>query len=402
MEVDWTQLPPELAESISKKLTIYADYLRFRVVCHSWRASVPKTPHHLPPQLPWLMLPQSQPNQSHRAFFSLSNSRVHFLHLPEASHRKRRCGSSHGWLVILDETPSVLLVNPLTRAKRHLPPLSTFPNVVRFDYSDVGREYALVSPSGDVYTRSLTDMRDSFLKKVVLSSSPLEARGFTFTAVAIVNQTGDLAFCRDGDQTWTFIDGAQSYSEDVVSVNGLFYAVDKKGTVAECDVNGPSPPRVRLIRTPRLEDADMRYLVSSGDDLLLVSRYLEIDYGYGFLVDNANVNYRTAKFDVFRMNWLGERWDKVENLGDRMVFIGENSSFSLSASDFPGSLGNCVYFTDDYSESNNESGVWGYDSGIFKLWDGTIQELPPYPRNSNYEVHWPAGSLPLWVTPNPC
>ncbi|RXH73370.1 hypothetical protein DVH24_013054 [Malus domestica] len=119
----------ELAESISKKLTTYADYLRFRVVCHSWRASVPKTPHHLPPQLPWLMLPQSQPNQSHRAFFNLSNSRVHFLHLPEASHRKCRCGSSHGWLVILDETPSVLLVNPLTRARRHLPPSPPSPTL---------------------------------------------------------------------------------------------------------------------------------------------------------------------------------------------------------------------------------------------------------------------------------
>ncbi|CAL8995477.1 unnamed protein product [Prunus brigantina] len=396
MGVDWTQLPPELVESIAKKLTIYADYLRFRVVCHSWLACVPKTPQHLPPQLPWLMLPQSQPNQTHRAFFNLSNSRVHFLHLPEASHRKRRCGSSHGWLVILDETPTVLLVNPLTRAKRHLPPLSAFPNVVRFDYSEVGREYALQSSSGDVYTRSLAQMRDSFLKKVVLSSSPLEASGFT--ALAILSQTGDLAYCRDGDQSWTFIDGARSFSEDVISVNGLFYAVDSKGVVAVCDVEGPSAPRVAIIPTPRLDDAaDMRYLVNLGADLLLVSRHLEIERW-----DNINVNYRTTGFVVFRMNWVGERWEKVENLGERMVFIGENSSFSLSASDFPGSVGNCIYFTDDYSESNYESGLGGYDSGIFRIWDGTIQELPPYPRNSNYEVHWPPGSLPLWVIPNPC
>lgn len=239
-------------------------------------------------------------------------------------------------------------------------------------------------------------MRDSFLKKVVLSSSPLEASGFT--ALAILSQTGDLAYCRDGDQSWTFIDGARSFSEDVISVNGLFYAVDSKGVVAVCDVEGPSAPRVAIIPTPRLDDAaDMRYLVNLGADLLLVSRYLEIERW-----DNTNVNYRTTGFVVFRMNWAGARWEKVENLGERMVFIGENSSFSLSASDFPGSVGNCIYFTDDYSESNYESGLGGYDSGIFRIWDGTIQELPPYPRNSNYEVHWPPGSLPLWVIPNPC
>ncbi|KAK9946857.1 hypothetical protein M0R45_012300 [Rubus argutus] len=44
MAADWTQLPPELVESISKKLKIYADYLRFRGVCHSWQACVPENP----------------------------------------------------------------------------------------------------------------------------------------------------------------------------------------------------------------------------------------------------------------------------------------------------------------------------------------------------------------------
>ncbi|KAL6208522.1 hypothetical protein ACLB2K_019471 [Fragaria x ananassa] len=93
---------------------------------------------------------------------------------------------------------------------------------------------------------------------------------------------------------------------------------------------------------PRLDDADMRYLVNSGADLLLVSRYLDVDHN--IVNDDANVNCRTVGFDVFRMNWMGPRWEKVENLGDRMLFIGENSSFSLSASDFSGCVGNCIYF----------------------------------------------------------
>lgn len=54
------------------------------------------------------------------------------------------------------------------------------------------------------------------------------------------------------------------------------------------------------------------------------------------MFDESNVVFRTVGFHVFKMDWSGPRWEKVNNLGDRMLFIGLNSSFSLSASDFPG------------------------------------------------------------------
>lgn len=233
-------------------------------------------------------------------------------------------------------------------------------------------------------------MRDSFVKKVVLSCSPLEANGFI--ALAILNQTGDLAFCKNGDQSWTIIDDALSYSEDVVYVDGLFYAVNKYGGVAVCDVGGQSPG-VSIIETPRQMGADMQYLVNSGDDLFLIPRYLDVDYDS--MDDEANVFYRTVGFDVLKMDWRGPRWEKVSSLGGRTLFIGLNSSLSLLASDFPGCVGNCIYFTDDYSEFNFETVFGGHDSGIFSLWDKTIQRQ----WNSHCRVHWPP---PLWVTPNPC
>lgn len=121
--VDWSELPPELLHTISTNLTILLDYVRFRSVCVNWRLSAPKTPTHLPCQLPWLMLPKSRTQNTHRrGFYSLSDNKVYFLNLPEVSNRRRRCGSSHGWLVILDETPAVFLLNPLTRSKVNLPP----------------------------------------------------------------------------------------------------------------------------------------------------------------------------------------------------------------------------------------------------------------------------------------
>ncbi|KAJ0024401.1 hypothetical protein Pint_09295 [Pistacia integerrima] len=394
MEVDWTQLPPELVETISKKLTIFSDYIYFRAICSNWRSFIPKIPNHLPPQLPWLMLPQSQPHQSRRAFFNLSTAKLHFLNLPEASHRKRHRGSSHGWLVILDETPAVLLLNPLTRVKINLPPLITFPNVVSFSYSEIGREYTLSSSLGDRYNLNLRQMRDAFIKKVVLSSSP--AKDSAFIAVAILNRTGDLAYCRNGGQSWTIIEGAQSYSEDVIYKKGLFYAVDKGGSMAVCDVSG-EVPRVSVIQMPRQFGGDMQYLVSSEDELLLVTRYLGLDFD--FEPYQPHLIYRTIRFEVFRVNWIGPQWERVRSLGDKVLFIGENSSLALSASDFPGCIGDCIYYTDDYSETNYDDVYGEHDLGIFKLWDGSIEPLPCYPGNLHYQLQWPP---PLWVTPNPC
>ncbi|KAK6939027.1 Domain unknown function DUF295, partial [Dillenia turbinata] len=145
-------------------------------------------------------------------------------------------------------------------------------------------------------------MRDTFIKKVIVSSNP--SKDSNFIALARLNHTEDLAFCRKGDKCWRFIDDVQSYSEDVIynNFNKLFYAVTKYGSVAVCDINGASP--------------------------------------------------------------------KVSSLGDRMVFIGENSSLCLVASDFLGCKGNRIYFTDDYSETN-------------------FEPLLCYLRHSHPRIRWP-------------
>ncbi|XVF35887.1 hypothetical protein REPUB_Repub19eG0010000 [Reevesia pubescens] len=397
MGVDWSNLRPELLESISENLKIYIDYLRFRAVCRSWRFSIPKTPFHLPPQLPWLMLPPSQSHQiqSHRAFYDISANKLRFLSLPDSSNpNKRHCGSSHGWLIILDESPNILLLNPLSKAKLHLPLLSTFPNVESFNYSDIGKEYSLRSPSGDRYSLNLRQMRDSFIKKIVLSANP--SKDLNFVAIAILNQTGELAYCKNGDESWRFIQGSQSYSEDVIYFNGLCYAVNKQGGIVTCNVRHDSP-RVSFIETPRQLGGDMQYLVHSEDELLLVTRYLDLEINVE--PDQSYLIYRTKRFEVSRLVWSGPHWERVKSLNDKMLFIGENSSLSLSASDFTGCMGNCIYFTDDYSETNYDGAFGEHDIGIYKLWDGGIEPLPCYPRNSFFQSPWPT---PLWVTPSPC
>ena len=134
---------------------------------------------------------------------------------------------------------------------------------------------------------------------------------------------------------------------DVVYYNGLFYGMDDHGVIAVCDINGASP-MVSFIRQPLLFHlqigADMLCLVNSGDDeLLLARRYVSLK----FYDDGDLESFKTVRFEVFRMNWSEQRWDRVTNLGDRMMFIGSKSSASFLASGFRGCLGNCIYFMED-------------------------------------------------------
>ncbi|XP_039688126.1 uncharacterized protein [Medicago truncatula] len=274
MSVDWSELPPEIIQTISQKLTIYADYIRFRSISHTFLSSIPKTPHHLPPQLPCLLL-------SHQSFFNISTHKTHLFNLPLPSHRTRICASSHGWLIILNETPQIRLFNPLTCVTLFLPPIHTFPNVM---------------------------------------TVPVQFSG------------------------------------------------------------------------------DIHYVVFSGEDMLLVNRVLEEDFSdepnYDMLV------YRTVGFTVFKMDWNAMAWNRIEALGDKALFVGVNSSMCFSAGDFVGCCGDCIYFTDDYSEDNHDDACGKHDFGIFRLYDGIIDPLlPSYSRNSYSRLECP---LPIWISPNPC
>uniref|UniRef100_A0A7N0RBU0 F-box domain-containing protein n=1 Tax=Kalanchoe fedtschenkoi TaxID=63787 RepID=A0A7N0RBU0_KALFE len=393
---DWSDLPPDLLHSISLRLLNYSDFLRFRAVSRHFHSSTSATPTHLPTQLPWLLLPQTlsaTPTSTlRRALYDISLDKFHFLPGLDLSNRKRCCGSSHGWLFILDEYPTITLLNALTADRLHLPPLSTFSNVVSLDFSNVGREYTLRNKAGVLYTSSLWRMRDMFIKKIVLSGSPVNNRDFA--AMAILNQSSELGYCKNGDKSWSIVDGVEG-CEDVVFSNGLFYAVNKTGCVMSCDVSGPWP-KVCVIDTARIDGGDMHYLVGVEEGLLFVSRYLDMVYEEDF--DQPDVMYKTIGFTVFRMDLCSGLWEKMTSLGDRALFLGENSSLCLVAYDYVGCKGNCIYFTDDYSASNCD-GYWGdFDLGVYNLVDDSIEPLVSCPRNSRTGLRWPP---PIWVTPNP-
>lgn len=295
----------------------------------------------------------------------------------------------------MEESPCIFLLNPLTRERINLPPLSSFPNVVSFDFANIGREYVLRSPnSAGCNYYSLTDMRDSFIKKNVLSNSP--SSGFPFVALAIINPGDVLAFCKSGLNSWKYIEEAGSFTEDVTYMNGLFYAVDKYGNVAVCDVRGDLPI-VEFIYNPQLIlSGDMRYLVVSMGKLLLVTRFLELSLGLESVL--GNVLCRTGRFHVFKLDSVQLKWEEMMSLDNMVLFLGNNSSLALMASDFPGCKGNKIYFSDDHSEAQYYDSI-NEDVGVYNLEDGSVDTLPCCPGNSDPQLLW---SPPIWIAPNPC
>ncbi|KAK6929681.1 Domain unknown function DUF295 [Dillenia turbinata] len=144
------------------------------------------------------------------------------------------------------------------------------------------------------------------------------------------------------------------------------------------------------------------YLVeSSKGDLMVVVRYIgEFVDGDGQLLTEAELisddqiqtlicPYETVGFGVYKLEFGGKKWVKLEFLGDGEVFLG------MSASEFGECKRNCVHFTDDYSVRMHENGNYGgYNLGVFNLDDNTV--TPHYQFNL-HRFEPP----PIWVIPHP-
>ncbi|KAL5723471.1 hypothetical protein ACHQM5_006869 [Ranunculus cassubicifolius] len=133
------------------------------------------------------------------------------------------------------------------------------------------------------------------------------------------------------------------------------------------------------------------YLVESNGELLMVYRCL-----YSSIkVNNHNhtkfYKFVTTKFVVFRLDQSSGplKWIEVESLGDEMLFLGKNTSLSVSAKGLPGFKGNCIYFTEDVW--NYFWAGWSYrhqftDNGIFYLEDGRIETF--FSGDFKCELFW--------------
>jgi len=112
--VDWSELPSELLQLISKKLNKSEIYLiRFRSVCSPWRFSIPKYPYnHLPLKLP--PFPYSE-----NIIPKLSKHNIFLIKPPIIPNHQTL---HHPWLIRIDQNQSrkTCLWHPLLRDEKLL------------------------------------------------------------------------------------------------------------------------------------------------------------------------------------------------------------------------------------------------------------------------------------------
>ncbi|KAK3229307.1 hypothetical protein Dsin_001188 [Dipteronia sinensis] len=102
------------------------------------------------------------------------------------------------------------------------------------------------------------------------------------------------------------------------------------------DVGGDNPMEARQVATMPYEILvkyfERLYIVVSGGEFLVVSR--ETEESSPINEESRKSTYdSTSNFHVFKVDLSTNTWTKINELGNRALFLGNNSSMSVEASE---------------------------------------------------------------------
>ncbi|XVF68001.1 hypothetical protein PTKIN_Ptkin10aG0167500 [Pterospermum kingtungense] len=340
---DWTQLPGDLLHLISKRLHSPLDVVRFRSVCSTWRSLITFPGlHRLAPS--FLFIPANDgPWKKSSDYFTLSKRIVFLIGSSKASIQTE---PSTPWIIKIEHVrvPTMIrFLNPLSKSVYDSFPYN-FPkgfNSLDFRVLQLGEEYVI-----DIYNR-----------KVVLSCSDCNVNDFVLLSVS---DYGRLAMLKSSDQRWTKIHRDTSFRryDDVIFYKGNFYAVDSDGRTLVVGLDSETSVVGEPVGVP-VNGGRRKYLVESKGELFLVAMYSSLVIG---------------RPRVFKFDEVGKEWIEVNNLNDRVLFLGIGCAFAALAEDLSVCRGNFIVFVN----SIKPSGAW--DVRVFDLVDGSIRPLWKFPQ----------------------
>ncbi|CAA3009150.1 Hypothetical predicted protein [Olea europaea subsp. europaea] len=368
---------------------------------------------------PLLMLPIQQ--ETNVCLFTLTNKMQYRFDVDiEELQDCRFVGSSHGWLILLNQKADPILLNIFTGFCHQLPGKETFPHIhaIREVENEV---FEIHYKSWDYsVSHSSKTLRQLSVVKAVLSENPSSCDA-DCKAIIMYNVLckSKLAFCRLGDCEWTGFDGGIESYHDIVCNNNMLYALGAGPSVEIWDLSESTPSMKMIIQVPsprklteshQIYPSDLYssqwYLAFSSGEMFLVVRYIGefvrfdgvVVYEGDTLTDHSSqpliCPYRTVKFHVYKLDFDQKLWLPVQSLNDYALFVGGNHTELLPVKEHPGCKGNAIYFTDDYWDRMDEDYSYGgHDMGIFNLEDGSIEPLLDFDQE---RIEPP----PFWIVPN--
>lgn len=301
----WPDLPPELLESILRRLAPL-DRVAVRLVCSSWRSCARASI--------WADLPFGAPRLLLRrpgscgslAFFSLHRREILPFALPDRLSSGRCCGQIGGWLAMaFDEERAIELRNLFSGQFVSMPLSPVFP-----------------------------------VAKIVLSAPPTSL-GWV---AAVLGRAGTVALLQPdvSGGAWITIAAGVPHGgfRDVAFWRGRLCALADDGTVLAYRVDLRA--RVAAVSQLREKDANhlnrwlerrARYLLEYDGELLLVKKL------YSVVRDSADVQVEVCRFRPEEC-----KWETVTELPGRAVFLGSVASVVVAAPATVGIRENCVYF----------------------------------------------------------
>ncbi|RVW34967.1 hypothetical protein CK203_092545 [Vitis vinifera] len=264
-------------------------------------------------QTPWLMLPSGRVEEGEED--GEGESGISFFNLAEKIEYRDVCmcgevyegcciGSSHGWLVLLDETANLSVFNPFSGAQIQ-----------------------------------------AFVPKAIVMSDG-EKNKDKDGVVLIYGSRKKLAFCTYRDGKFMDLDGAHQPYHDIIYYDNVVCALSDTGSVEVWDFSGSFPTKI-MDMTPSfpLKTANFGrsfkdlysshfYLVESCGELLFVVRFIgEFVDGDGKPVQEADLlsdedtqpkicPYKTLLFHVYRLDLHEKKMGRDGELGGSSSVFG--------------------------------------------------------------------------------
>ncbi|XP_073526326.1 uncharacterized protein [Phyllobates terribilis] len=355
--VRWACLPSELLPIISGCLQDAADIIRFRSVCRSWRLSTPLL-HKISPFFPVVFsIPADFPVPDYDSQTEIVASAVYLL-------RPRR-DPSNAWIVYAQESAPGKLIfrNPMTLSKL---PNEKWPNLSSDEWSSVTR---IARSCNQFSTCSSWEGQQWGTKFALVTPKFSNPRSGSDQLIRLgiwsLTHRRLFVYSRGGGGHPTTGKSFQGRVIDFTVLNGQIYAAEYYGVLYVVD-----PTKLELI--PLIRDCNI-----NRPRLGVFTRLVGWDGGLYIVYYYPSLSW----CDCFRLvEDEGDcRWEKVEDLGDGVLFLSRDSAYSVSARDLPPPWrGNSIVVYADTWSSYIWSCTWTIEVYELGVKGALISSFPGY------------------------